>query len=290
MPNGAGEAGRADNDNDTGRWGNREAEAQQRALLKPGERLDDLLTYELKIIQSQEVFSFSLDAVLLARFATVPPRGRVLDLCTGNGVIPLLLSTRTAARIDGVEIQPRLADMAKRSVALNGLAERIAIVRADLKQFDSPEGLYDAVTVNPPYMPVKSGERKENIHQAMARHELGCTLEDVAAACSRLVKRGGRVAMVHRPSRLAEIMEALRRNRLEPKRLRFIHSHAESEANMVLIEALKEGKPEIRLLPPLIVYHREREYTQELLDVFYGRRSELADHGNNDERTEAESQ
>ncbi|MBP1977687.1 tRNA1(Val) (adenine(37)-N6)-methyltransferase [Cohnella thailandensis] len=257
------------------------------ARLKPGERLDDLLTYELKIIQSPEVFSFSLDAVLLARFATVPPRGRVLDLCTGNGVIPLLLSTRTSARIEGVEIQPRLADMAERSVALNGLADRIRIRLGDLKEYESPDGPYDAITVNPPYMPVKSGEHKENLHHAMARHEIGCTLEEVTAACSRLVKRGGRVSMVHRPSRLVEITEAMRRNRLEPKRMRFIHSHADSEANMVLIEALKEGKPEVRLLPPLIVYHKDREYTQELLDVFYGRKDRLIDNGNKE--TEAET-
>ncbi|GIO15851.1 methyltransferase [Cohnella xylanilytica] len=247
--------------------------------LQPGERLDDLLTYELKIIQSPEVFSFSLDAVLLARFAGVPPRGRVLDLCTGNGVIPLLLTTRTEARIDGVEIQPRLVDMARRSVGLNGLSDRVSIVEGDLKEYASPEGAYDAVTVNPPYMPVRSGEHKENPHLAMARHEIGCTLEDVTAACSRLVRRGGRVSMVHRPSRLADIIESMRRHALEPKRIRFVHSRADTEANMVLIEALKEGKPEIRLLPPLIVYKKERQYTQELLDVFYGRKGELADGG-----------
>lgn len=251
----------------------------QTTNLLPGERLDDLLTYELKIIQSPEVFSFSLDAVLLARFAGVPPRGRVLDLCTGNGVIPLLLTTRTEARIDGVEIQPRLVDMARRSVALNGLSDRISIIEGDLKEYANPEGAYDAVTVNPPYMPVGSGEHKENPHLAMARHEIGCTLEDVTAACSRLVRRGGRVSMVHRPSRLADIIESMRRRALEPKRIRFVHSRADTEANMVLIEALKEGKPEIRLLPPLIVYTKERQYTQELLDVFYGRKGELADVG-----------
>ncbi|WP_027093350.1 tRNA1(Val) (adenine(37)-N6)-methyltransferase [Cohnella thermotolerans] len=251
----------------------------QQIDLQPGERLDDLLTYELKIIQSSEVFSFSLDAVLLARFASVPPRGRVLDLCTGNGVVPLLLSTRTAAAIEGVEIQPRLADMARRSVRLNGLDGRIRIAEGDLKVFESAEGPYDAVTVNPPYMPVGSGEHKENIHQAMARHEIGCTLADVVDACSRLVKRGGRVSMVHRPARLAEIIVEMRRCRLEPKRMRFVHSHADREANMVLIEALKEGRPEVRLLPPLIVYDKDRHYTQELLDVFYGRRGELDDAG-----------
>lgn len=253
---------------------------QPQPNLLPGERIDDLLTYELKIIQSSDVFSFSLDAVLLARFAGVPPRGRVLDLCTGNGVVPLLLTTRTNAAIDGVEIQPRLADMAERSVKLNGLEERIRILEADLKTLGLKDGEspYDAVTVNPPYMPVHTGDHKENPHQAMARHEIGCTLEDVAAAASRLVRRGGRVSMVHRPTRLAEIIDALRRHRLEPKRIRFVHPRIGAEANMVLIDAMKEGRPEVRTLPPLIVYGGEgRTYTQELLDVFYGSKNELND-------------
>lgn len=256
-----------------------EMEKEMRPIpnLLPGERIDDLLTYELKIIQSAEVFSFSLDAVLLARFASVPPRGRVLDLCTGNGVVPLLLTTRTGARIDGVEIQPRLADMARRSVELNGLGEQVRIIEADLKTFADPEAVpYDAVTVNPPYLPVHTGDRKENWHQAMARHEIGCTLDDVAAAASRLVKPGGRVSMVHRPARLADIVETMRRHRLEPKRIRFVHPRADAEANMVLLDALKDGRPEVRLLPPLIVYEgKGTEYTQELLDVFYGEKNRL---------------
>ncbi|MFC5701312.1 tRNA1(Val) (adenine(37)-N6)-methyltransferase [Cohnella faecalis] len=248
------------------------------AILQPGERLDDLLSYDMRIIQSSEVFSFSLDAVLLARFAALPPRGRILDLCTGNGVIPLLLTTRTSACVDAVEIQPRLADMARRSIRLNGLEERISVIEDDLRAWTPPNGEYDAVTVNPPYMPLQSGDRKENIHQAMARHEIGCTLEDVVAACARCVKTGGRVSMVHRPSRLVEITEAMRRHRLEPKRMRFVHPRSDAEANMVLIDALKGGRPEVRLLPPIIVYKGDgRTYTEELLDIFYGRRTELAD-------------
>lgn len=249
-----------------------------RPSLLEGERLDDLLTHDYKIIQSKEVFSFSLDAVLLARFAGVPPRGRMLDLCTGNGVIPLLLATRTEAAIEGVELQPRLADMARRSVAYNGLQERIAIREADLKVLPALQGAeaYDAVTVNPPYKPVGSGEHKGNLHQALARHEIGCTLEDVVSACARSVREGGRVSMVHRPSRLAEIIGTMRQYRLEPKRMRFVHSRADAEANMVLIEASLGGRPELRLLPPLIVYEGEgRTYTAELLDVFYGRKKEL---------------
>ncbi|BBI30630.1 tRNA1(Val) (adenine(37)-N6)-methyltransferase [Cohnella abietis] len=257
---------------------------ESKPVLLPGERLDDLLTHSLKIIQSSEVFSFSLDAVLLGRFAGVPPRGRILDLCTGNGVIPMLLTTRTDALIDGVEIQPRLADMARRSVQLNELSHKVNIIENDLRVW-KPEGeLYDAVTVNPPYLPLQSGDHKENHHQAMARHEIGCKLEDVVAACARSVRIGGRVSMVHRPSRLIDIVDLMRRYRIEPKRIRFVHPRKEAESNMVLIEGTREGKPEVRLLPPLIVYEEDGEYTQELLAVFYGQAAELPDFRRNNGR------
>jgi tRNA1(Val) A37 N6-methylase TrmN6 len=254
---------------------------ETKAQLGPGERLDHLLTQDLRIIQSPEVFSFSLDAVLLARFAGLPPKGRILDLCTGNGVIPLLLTTRTESSIEGVEIQPRLADMARRSVELNGLSERIRIHEEDFRSWvlehTGTEGIYDAVTVNPPYLPKQSGEHKGNPYLAMARHELGCTLEDVVSACARSVRSGGRVSMVHRPARLVDIVDLMRRYRIEPKRIRFVHPRPSAEANMVLIEGTKYGKPEVRLLPPLIVYREDGSYTTELLDVFYGRKTELAD-------------
>jgi len=257
--------------------------------LLPGERIDDLLTQDLKIIQSDEVFSFSLDAVLLARFCSVPARGNIVDLCSGNGVIPLLLTTRTNARVTGVEIQPRLADMAMRNVALNALEDRIRIDRADLREYHlvAGHGGFDLVTVNPPYLPAGSGEHKLNPHIAAARHEIYASLSDVTAAAARLVKSGGKVAMVHRPSRLAEIIAELRAVRLEPKRLRFVHPKRDHEANIVLIEALKDGKPELRLLPPLIVHEADGTYTQELLDVFYGRRGELGGDGGRAEEAES---
>ncbi|MCZ8517530.1 tRNA1(Val) (adenine(37)-N6)-methyltransferase [Paenibacillus filicis] len=243
------------------------------------ERIDELLTHDLKIIQSDEVFSFSLDAVLLGRFCSVPPRGRVVDLCSGNGVIPLLLSTRTKASLTGVEIQERLADMAVRNVKINGLEDRIEMLRMDLKE--APErlgnGTFDTVTVNPPYLPVPNGEQNVNAHIAAARHEVFCTLDDVVRVSSRLVKSGGKVAMVHRPSRLIDICCTMRQYRLEPKRIRFVHPRADMEANMVLIEAMRDGKPEIRTLPPLIVYKQGTEYTEELMDVYYGRRDALLD-------------
>ncbi|TYP67977.1 tRNA1(Val) (adenine(37)-N6)-methyltransferase [Paenibacillus methanolicus] len=240
--------------------------------LLPNERLDDLLSYGLHIIQSREVFSFSMDAVLLARFAGIPPKGNVLDLCTGNGVIPLLLSTRTKAIIDAVEIQPRLADMARRSVAWNGLREQIRVYEGDLRTFfdRSQYGSYDAITINPPYLPPENGDQNENEHYAFARHELNGSLDEMVQVCAKLVRTGGKVSMVHRPSRLVEITETMRRHRLEPKRIRFVHPHEEAESNIVLIEAARDGKPEVRLLPPLIVYNEERQYKEELMRIYYG--------------------
>lgn len=241
-------------------------------MLLPNERADDLLRNNLKIIQSDEVFSFSMDAVLLARFCSAPMRGRIMDLCTGNGVVPMLLTTRSKAGIWGVEIQERLADMALRSVRLNGLEERVHIVHGDLKHVHETLGVegFDLVTVNPPYMPVKAGEQNVNMHFAAARHEIYCTLEDVVSACSRLVRYGGKVAMVHRPSRLVDILTLMRQYRLEPKRIRFVHPRAGEEANMVLVEGIRDGKPDVRLLPPLIVYGEDGLYSPELMEVYYG--------------------
>jgi tRNA1(Val) A37 N6-methylase TrmN6 len=240
------------------------------------ERIDDLMTHELKIIQSDEVFSFSLDAVLLARFCTVPMRGKIIDLCTGNAVIPLLLSTRSHASIHGLEIQERLADMAKRSIALNHLEAQIQIVQGDLKQAHERYGYgqFDLVTVNPPYLPVDAGVQNTNEHFAAARHEIYCNLQEVVSASAKLVRAGGKVAMVHRPSRLTDIITLMRQYRLEPKRIRFVHPRIGEEANMVLIEAIKDGKSEVRLLPPVIAFKNKTDYSDELMQIFYGKGSE----------------
>lgn len=247
-------------------------------MLKARERLDDLVADKLRIIQSDDVFRFSLDAVLLARFCTVPAAGRIADLCSGNGVIPLLLTTRTKAPVTGVEIQERLWDMAVRSAALNNVEDQVDFACADLREWaKAPErqNVFSLVTVNPPYLPVPAGEVNENEHLAIARHEVKGTLEEIIAASARLIRPGGRLAMVHRPSRLIDIMTLLRQYRLEPKRIRFVHPRADAEANMVLIEALRDGKPELRLLPPLMVYNEKQQYTTELLEVFHGRATEL---------------
>jgi tRNA1(Val) A37 N6-methylase TrmN6 len=238
------------------------------------ERLDYLLAEKMKIIQSPSVFSFSLDAVLLAKFVYVPiQKGNLLDLCSGNGVIPLFLSLRTKGTIIGVEIQERLYDMAIRSIEFNGLSERIHMVHGDIKNMPNQlgHGKFDVVTCNPPYFVTPSkGEINENEHLAIARHEILCTLEDAIKASSQLVRQGGKVAFVHRSGRLIDIISLMRSYGLEPKRVQFVYPKLGKEANTLLIEAIKGGKPDLKILPPLIVYQDDNEYTPEMKVILYG--------------------
>jgi tRNA1(Val) A37 N6-methylase TrmN6 len=242
--------------------------------LKEDERLDYLLAEDLRIIQSPTVFSFSLDAVLLARFVYVPiQKGNLIDLCSGNGVIPLFLSTRTKGRITGVEIQERLFDMAQRSIEYNGLQERLHMIHGDIK--DMPKelgyGKFDIVTCNPPYFITPSNvEINLNEHLAIARHEILCTLLDAIRISSQLVRPGGKVAFVHRPGRLIDIITFMRQYRLEPKRIQFVHPKKGKEANTILIEATKDGNADLKVLPPLFVYNEENEYTPEIREILYG--------------------
>ncbi|RSK25468.1 tRNA1(Val) (adenine(37)-N6)-methyltransferase [Bacillus sp. HMF5848] len=242
--------------------------------LKGDERLDYLLAEDLRIIQSPSVFAFSLDAVLLARFAYVPlQRGKIIDLCTGNGVVPLLLSTRTKVDIIGVEIQERLYDMAQRSIEYNNLQERIRYIHDDLNNMPSVLGQekYDVVTCNPPYFATpKRDEINENEHLAIARHEIYCTLEDVVRVSSQLLKQGGKAAFVHRPGRLLDIVQYMRKYRLEPKRLQFVYPKQGKDANTILIEGMKDGKADLKVLPPLFVYDNNNEYTPDVRRILYG--------------------
>lgn len=238
------------------------------------ERLDDLLAEGLKIIQSPSVFAFSLDAVLLAKFVYVPiQKGKIIDLCSGNGVIPLMLTKRTKAQLFGVEIQERVWNMAQRSIHYNGLEKQITMIHGDIKDMPSTLGYhqYDVVTCNPPYFPVKDTNiMNENPHFAIARHEIYCTLEDVVRVSSQLVKPGGKVALVHRPERLLDIVTLMREYKVEPKRLRFVYPKVGREANTILIEGAKNGNPGLKVLPPLFVYHVNDTYTEEVSEMLYG--------------------
>ncbi|WP_050613555.1 tRNA1(Val) (adenine(37)-N6)-methyltransferase [Bacillus testis] len=243
-------------------------------LLQGDERLDYLLAEDLRIIQSPSVFSFSLDAILLGRFVSVPiVKGKLVDLCSGNGVIPLLLSTRTRGEIIGVEIQERLYDMAVRSIGYNKLEEQLTMIHGDLKEIVKEIGhsKYDVVTCNPPYFPTpKADEHNKNHHYAIARHEIMCNLEDVVKASSQLLKQGGKAAFVHRPGRLMDILTLMRQYRLEPKRLQFVYPSERKEANTILIEGIKDGSPDLKILPPFIVYGKDREYSEEARKILYG--------------------
>jgi len=244
-------------------------------LVKQGEVLNDLLGYEgLKIIQEPRRFNFSLDSTLLAHFVKINKySNRFIDLCTGNAPIPLMLTLRTNVPIDAVELQPDSADQARRSVGINQLTEQIKIYQNDLKGIHEQlgTGQYDVVTCNPPYFKVgPESNLNKNDALTMSRHEVTCTLDDVVKESSILLRSGGHLAMVHRPDRLVEIVETLKKYKFEPKRLRFIYPRLGKEANGVLIEGVLHGKiGGLRLEPPLIVYQGDTaNYTQEILGIF----------------------
>lgn len=238
------------------------------------ERVDQLFNGGVKIIQSDEVFSFSLDAVLLADFAHVTKKTRLVDLCAGNGAVGLFLSQYTKQSIDLVEIQEKLADMAQRSVDLNQLSAQVNVENIDLN--DAPQKLgtdfADVVTCNPPYFAnLPDSVKNPNPHYAIARHEIKTNLNQVLNVSSRLLKTNGHLYMVHRPERLDEIMTALQANRFALKRLQFIYPKVGREANMVLIDAIKDGhRNGVRILPPLTVYTDDNQYQPEVHQILYG--------------------
>ncbi|RJO95044.1 tRNA1(Val) (adenine(37)-N6)-methyltransferase [Exiguobacterium sp. RIT452] len=242
------------------------------AELLSDERLDHLLGKEGHIIQSPSVFSYSLDAALLAQFAWVPiQQGKLVDLCAGNGAIPLFLSYRTKGTITGLEIQPRLVDMARRSIAFNEKQDQLKMIEGDVKEAGKQlgYGLYDAITCNPPYfLANESSNRNQSEHYTIARHEVLCTLEDCIRSAADLLKQGGKTAFVHRPERLLDIVTLMRQYRLEPKRMQLIYPKEGKEANMLLIEGIKDAKPGLKVLPPFIVYEQDDTYTEQMRNQF----------------------
>lgn len=238
-----------------------------------GERLDDLQCNGLYLIQDPDKFCFGIDAVLLSNFVKVKKNGHVVDLCTGSGIVPILLSAKTGAKkITGIEIQSDIADMARRSVSYNKLDEKIDIINDDisnaLKYINNCS--VDSVCVNPPYMKDTTAIKNPDLPMAIARHELLTDLGTVINIASKLLKESGKFFMVHRPSRLSEIFTSMRQNRIEPKRLRFIHPCIESKANLVLIEGAKGSGVWLDVEPPLVVYKDKNVYTDEVLKI-YGR-------------------
>lgn len=240
--------------------------------LRPGERLDDLLIGGLRIIQHAEHFRFSLDAVLLAHFATVKQDAAVVDLGAGTGVLGLLLAALGAKSVTGVELNPELADMARRSIAVNGLDDRLSVLCADVRSIKA-EGLlaarrWDLVVANPPYRVPGGGAVSPRGAVALARHELAGGLDDFVAAAAFLLKASGRLAMVHLPERLTDVVAAMRGASIEPKRLRLVHPSPDKAAKLLLVEGVRGARPGLAALPPLFVYGGDGGYTGEILAYY----------------------
>ncbi len=244
-------------------------------LVRPEERIDDLQLNGLRLIQNPDWFCFGVDAVLLADYAAknIKKGSRVLDLCCGNGIIPLLLSQKSKAEsLIGLEIQEPVAEMANRSVLLNRLESKIQIKTGDLK--DAPEyfgrSSFQYITCNPPYKEAGGGLTNQADTAALARHEISCTLEDVVRVSSIILEPLGKLCMIHRPERLVELICFMRQYGLEPKRLRFVHPYPDKTATMILLEAVRGGKPKLFLDPPLYIYRSVGVYSEEI-DHIYGR-------------------
>lgn len=249
------------------------------------ERIDDLHINDYKIIQNPKNFCFGMDAVLLSDFTKIKEGENVLDLGTGTGIIPILLQAKTKGKhFTGLELQEANVDMGKRSVIMNKQESHIDIIQGDIKEADRifPLSSFEVITSNPPYMDGGKGLVNEHSPKAIARHELFCTLEDVIRVASRLACVGGRFYMIHKPHRLIEIVELLKKYKMEPKRIRFVHAYQKKDANMLLIEAIRNGKPMVKIEKPLIIYEDVNQYTDEIYEIYgYERSEELGKLGKN---------
>lgn len=244
---------------------------EENKLVKPGERVDDLQRNGYRIIQDPGRFCFGMDAVLLAGFADKAAGKRLLDIGTGTGILPLLMEARTGIEhLVGLEIQEESADMAARSVKLNGLEEKIEIIAGDIREADRlfEAASFDVITCNPPYMIGAHGLQNAERAKTIARHEVCGAFRDIAVMTAKLLKPGGHFYLVHRPFRLAEILVTLSTCKLEPKRMQLVYPFVDKEPNMVLIEAVRGGNPRMTVEKPLIVFRSPGVYTAEIYDIY----------------------
>ena len=235
------------------------------------ERIDALGRKGYRIIQNPAYFCFGTDAVFLADFVRGTERDRALDLCSGNGIIPILLKARDKAGfVTGIEIQKESADLFARSIRLNGLENEVNVICADIRNESDLSDTFDIVTCNPPYMPAGMGLTNPEDAKAIARHEIMCNFNDVANAASRVLRSGGRFFFVHRPRQITEIFAILKSKRLEAKRMRLVHPREGERANLILVEAVKYGGVQMIIEPPLFVYGSDGEYTDEVRRMYTG--------------------
>ena len=237
----------------------------------PGERIDDLQCKGYRLIQKPEGFCFGMDAVLLAHYTRVPKDAKVLDMCSGSGVIPILLAgISIGSHFTGLELQEAYSGMACRSIELNNLQDRVSMIQGDVKEAAGlfPSASFDVVTTNPPYINEKHGLTNPHEPKNIARHEIYLCLEDVIKAGAYVLREGGIFTMIHKPFRLPEIISLMKKYRLEPKRMRLVQPYVNKEPNMVLIEGVKGGNPMIKIDPALIVYKDVNVYTDEIYEIY----------------------
>jgi len=239
------------------------------------EVLNDLLDYSnIKIYQNTDMFSFSLDSVLLANFVTLNKKSKkILDIGSGNAAIPLFLSTKTTANIIGIEIQKEVYKLGKKSIEYNNLENQINFINEDVNDYyvKQESDTFDTITCNPPFFKVNENSRlNKSDYKTYARHELSLNLDNIFKIARKLLKNNGNIAIVHRPERLVEILEVMKNNNIEPKKIQFVHPYKTKEANILLIEGVKNGKPGIKILPPLYSHLKEGGYTEEIKQIFKG--------------------
>lgn len=229
--------------------------------------LDSIL--DIKVHQHREGYRFSMDAVLLYDFVNLKRVERIADLGAGSGVVGLLLARRYAdASVTLVELQESLCRLARKNVRINGLSDRVVVLKADIKDLPAELKGFDLAVSNPPFRKPGTGRLSPGEERALARHELALTLKELAAAASGILRHGGRFAIIYHPARLLELVEELKAVRLEPKRLRFVHGNIKSEAKMVLLEAVKGGRGGMKIEKPLFVYHKDGSYTDEVSRIY----------------------
>lgn len=232
-----------------------------------------LLGYKnLKIVQNTDMFNFSLDSVLLPNFITLNKNtAKILDIGCGNAPIPLILSTKTSAKIIGVEIQKDVYELALKTVKMNDLEKQIEIINDDINNiytcFETES--FDTVVCNPPYFKVATTPNLNTIeYKTIARHEIKLNLEQIINIAKKVLKNNGNIAMVHRPERLSDIITIMRKNNIEPKRIRFVYPKETKEANILLIEGVKNGRPGLKILPPLYSHCENGEYSKQIKKYF----------------------
>lgn len=235
--------------------------------------VNDLLDYSnLKIVQDDEWFNFSLDSVLLPNFVKINKNTKnILDLGTGNAPIPMILSTMTDAQIYGIELQKEVYDLAIESLKINKLENKIKLINDNIKNLDKyfEPNSFDIIVSNPPYFKYSENSNiNESIQKTIARHEKEITLSEIVFAAKKFLNNNGTFAMVHRTDRLIEIIEEFRKNNIEPKRIRLIYPKVGEESNMVLIEGRKNGNVGLKILPPLIAHNKDGEYSDEVKEMF----------------------